>query len=117
MNRATDRAGEPRYWTLRRHVGGTLATAGIFAVFFGVENLTGSRAVSLTLLIVGLVSVVFGLKLRGRSRSFSGERLHARHVPDRGANSVVERTTADKSKISASRQNEVRERMTSQFPS
>jgi hypothetical protein len=79
MNHATDRAGESRYWawTLRRYVGGTLATAGIFAVFFGVENLTGSRAVSLTLLIVGLVSVVFGLKLRGRSRSFSGKRHRA----------------------------------------
>jgi hypothetical protein len=70
MNHAPDRAGEPRYWTLRRHVGGTLATVGIFATFFGVEDLTGSRAVSLTLLIVGLMSVVFGLKLRGRSRSF-----------------------------------------------
>jgi hypothetical protein len=85
MNHATDRAGEPRYWALRRHVGGTLATVGIFAVFFGVEDLTGSRAVSLTLLIVSLVSVVFGLKLRGRSRSFSGKRPRARHVPDRGA--------------------------------
>jgi uncharacterized membrane protein HdeD (DUF308 family) len=74
MNHATDRAGEPRYWTLRRHVGGTLATVGIFAVFFGFENLTPNRAVSLALLIAGLVSVVFGLKLRGRSRSFSGKR-------------------------------------------
>ena len=74
MNHGTDRAGEPRYLTLRRYVGGILATAGIFAVFFGADNLTGIRAVSLTLLIVGLVSVVFGLKLRGRSRPFSGKR-------------------------------------------
>jgi uncharacterized membrane protein HdeD (DUF308 family) len=72
MNHAADRAGVPRYPTLRRYVGGILATAGIFAVFFGVENLTGSRVVSLALLIAGVVSVVFGLKLRGRSRPFSG---------------------------------------------
>jgi len=74
MNHATGRPGGPRYLTLRRYVGGILATVGIFAVFFGADNLTGIRAVSLTLLIVGLVSVVFGLKLRGRSRPFSGKR-------------------------------------------
>lgn len=67
-------------------MGGTLATVGIFATFFGVENLTGSRAVSLTLLIAGLVSVVFGLKLHGPSRSVSGKRPRASHVPERGGN-------------------------------
>jgi hypothetical protein len=87
-NHAPDRAGEQRrrYGTVRRHVGGALATVGIFAVFFGVDNLTGSRAVSLTLLIVGLVSVVFGLKLHGPSRSVSGKHPRASHVLERGGN-------------------------------
>jgi len=88
VNHAPGRAGESRrrYGSVRRHVGGTLATVGIFATFFGVENLTGSRAVSLTLLIAGLVSVVFGLKLHGPSRSVSGKRPRASHVPERGGN-------------------------------
>ena len=88
VNHAPDGAGEPRrhYGNVRRYVGGILATAGIFATFFGVENLTGVRAVSLTLLIVGLASVVFGLKLHGPSRSISGKLPRAGHVPERGGN-------------------------------
>ena len=60
--------------TVRRYLGGILATVGIFALFFGGEDLTGSRAVSLALLIVGLVSVALGLKLRGRSRQLGHRR-------------------------------------------
>ena len=88
VNHARDRAGEsrPHYGTMRRYVGGILATVGIFATFFGVENLTGSRAVSLTLLIVGLMSVIFGLKVHGPSRSVSRKHPRASHVLERGEN-------------------------------
>ena len=68
--------------TWRQYVGGILATVGIFAFFFGLEDLTGSRAVSLALLIVGLVSVPTGLKLHGRSHSVSGKPPRATHVPE-----------------------------------
>ena len=70
--------------TLRRYVGGILATVGIFALFFGGEDLTGNRAVSLALLIAGLVSVVVGLKLRVGLRWYSGKHPRTRHVPERG---------------------------------
>jgi hypothetical protein len=48
--------------------------------------LTGVRAVSLTLLIVGLMSVIFGLKVHGPSRSVSRKHPRASHVPERGEN-------------------------------
>ena len=88
VNHAPNRAGEPRrrYGNARRYVGGILATAGTFATFFGVENLTGVRAVSLTLLIVGLMSVIFGLKVHGPSRSVSRKHPRASHVLERGEN-------------------------------
>jgi hypothetical protein len=88
MNHAPDGAGEPRrrYWALRRFVGGILATVGIFATFFGLENLSGIRTVSLIFLVAGLVSVVFGLQLHGRPRSFSGKRPRASRVLERGGN-------------------------------
>ena len=72
--------------TLRRYVGGILATAGIFAFFFGLEDLTNSRTVSLILLIVGLLSLVFGLTLRLWWHPVSGKHPGTGHVLERSGN-------------------------------
>jgi len=55
-----------KYRTLRRCGGGVLAVVGITAMSLGAARLSGSGAVSLTLLILGLASVVFGVKVQGR---------------------------------------------------
>jgi len=67
VNHAPDRAGEPRrqHGTLLRYGGGILATVRIIAMSFGAARVIGSGAGSLTLLALGLVSLVFGVKLRG----------------------------------------------------
>jgi hypothetical protein len=63
--KTTDIKRRRRYGALRRYAGGILATVGIFAMSFGTARVSGSGAVSLTLLILGLVSLVSGVKLRG----------------------------------------------------